>query len=240
MGIHYNYDTNHCVLPKGLKFKTEDDDYSVILREGFKVENGKIVDEKTKNPEKVERISAKFLNGISDKAELQKAIPELFHDGDLIDGEVKDANYRLVKKEGDKVYVEFDNNKNGLPDGYDIIQNGKIIQGGSNMFSNSSYSRLDRLFANPENDLVMTDEDRRILKEKYSLYDNPRKFDFNFYSGNPVVEKVINFTEIRSCLASIMVYMDRLSDTKNGPDDVKRNTDGLHQALQEYENSAHK
>ncbi len=219
---------------------SDEGNHSVKIAPGYKVENGKIVDEKTKNPEKVERISAKFLNGISDKAELQKAIPELFHDGDLIDGEVKDANYRLVKKEGDKVYVEFDNNKNGLPDGYDIIQNGKIIQGGSNMFSNSSYSRLDRLFANPENDLVMTDEDRRILKEKYSLYDNPRKFDFNFYSGNPVVEKVINFTEIRSCLASIMVYMDRLSDTKNGPDDVKRNTDGLHQALQEYENSAHK
>ncbi len=227
-------------FPEGLRFAypESDADYSVMLVPWYVVEGGKIVKKKIENTSKIEKISTNFLNATSHKTELQKIIPELFHDWELINGEEKYAGYRLVKKEGNKTYVEFDNNNNGTSDGYDVIQDGKIIQNGGTNFSDSSYSRLDGLLSTFETDGIISEADKEILKNKYSAYSEVSSRDFNFYLDNPVVEKAKKFGQEKSSLRHMLYLLDKISNRDISVQDLGQYTKSLKQELGDYKGIA--
>jgi hypothetical protein len=120
--------------------------------------------------------------------ELKKQIPELFNSsGNMIDGENKNAFYRLVEKRKDMTLIEYDNNKNKIPDGVDFIdQNGKVIYDkdpikDGEILASFSYAKGDSALKSLKRFGLLAEDETQQLKLLKSKYPTLESRDFAFY-----------------------------------------------------------
>lgn len=148
------------------------------------------------NNEIVEKVKSTWINASKNPQQLQKEIPELFKkDGqgqitqNIIEREDANASYRLISREGNKIIVEFDNNQNNIPEGYDTIINGQFQ-------SSIKYNNYDDALEAVIRGEIITNEEKNILASKYKNYyvatnetEQQLSRDYNFYENNPVMKR---------------------------------------------------
>jgi len=120
-----------------------------------------------------------------------------------IEGEDEDGQYRIIETRGDgSVIVEFDNNRNGIPDGYDIIKSGEVVE--TTRYDSYDYLLDDLAYS------FLTDEERAIID---SVETDDR--DYSYYT-DPGVQEIISSSGIYS-EASDRIF-DLLEDIHVGND----------------------
>lgn len=117
----------------------------------------------------------------ADAPQTKKEIPELFRkDGQIIADEEPEASYRLIKRSGDTVIVEFDNNNNNIADGYDIIQDGRVTK-------SLKYSYADVNIESVTKANILWPAEKKTFEALLLKYPNLESRDFNFYVQIPTI-----------------------------------------------------